>query len=365
MKIIIAPQAFKNCASGKVVSEAIARGIRRVLPNADIFCMPVADGGDGTLAALVETRHLHQASVTGALGERRGVEWGMLGETAIIESALICGMATLEKSALNPAITTTYGIGELIKEILDRGIRNVFIGLGGSATNDGGTGLAKALGARFLDAEGNDLPPGGAALIRLAKIDTSKMELKNIKIIAGCDVINPLLGPEGASLVYSPQKGASPALARQLEAAMAHYASIVARDLGIDISSMLRGGAAGGMASGLYAFCGAQLVSGAEWILQTIHFDAMVKDAVLVITGEGHMDRQTAAQKAPMAVAKAAKALNIPVIAIVGAASPGIVIPGIDAIFAASTDAEVPANAMELIENTAMKAMKSLPFIES
>jgi glycerate 2-kinase len=369
LKIIIAPQAFKECAPAYVIASTIAAGIHRALPTAQLVLAPVADGGDGTLDILLAAksgeRHLSQC--IGANNENKWVLWGVLTnafpKTAIIETARVCGLADINTKKNNPSLTTTYGVGMLIQAALEKGFRRLFIGLGGSATNDAGTGLAQALGVRFLDKKGKELPKGGAALKHLHAIDASRLHplLKETKIIAGCDVNNPIIGPNGASHVFSPQKGASKAMADKLESALTHFVEVVKRELGQDISQRPFLGAAGGMAAGLFLFCGAETVSGAEWILNEIGFQKILEDADLVVTGEGRIDFQTASLKAPLAVAKAAKLRKIPVIAIGGAIGSGAEIlkeKGIDAIFAASPNAaEIPSNALQLLEKTAEKAL--------
>lgn len=367
LKIVVAPQAFKNCASAGQVARAIWCGIKRSLPKAHVVNVPIADGGDGTLPILLDAQNgsKHKSKVQNAFGKTVLVDWGVVKNTAIIESALVCGMATVPKDELNPLAASTYGVGELIKKALSKGYRKIFVGLGGSATNDAGTGLAKALGVRFLDAKGNELPHGGAALADLAYIDTSRIDkrLKSAEIIVGCDVTTPLLGPKGATRVYARQKGATPQMIDQLEKAMTHYAAIVLREMGINISKLPRGGAAGGMASALHLFCNGQLVSGAEWILNKIGFNRLVKNADLVIISEGRMDWQTGEEKGPLVVAKIAKEQNIPVIAIVGTTGEGcqrLKKYGVKAVFPASPpDSGIPDNSLFLLEQAAEKAILS------
>lgn len=369
MKIVIAPQAFKGCASAQIVASTIAAGVHRALPQAHLVLVPVADGGDDTLEILLAAKsgERHLAKISGADGEIKSVYWGVLTnafpKTALIESARICGLATLKKNKRNPLLTTTYGIGALMNIALEKGYRRLFIGLGGSATNDAGTGLAQALGVRFLDAQGNELPKGGGALIRLDSIDTSNLNplIKDAEIIAGCDVTNPLLGPEGASLIFSPQKGASKEMAAQLERGVENFARVAKKELGKDFSYLPRSGSAGGTAASLALFCQAKLVSGAQWILNEIGFDKMIQDADLVITGEGCIDFQTAFQKTPMIVAEAAKKQNIPVIAIVGCTGQGYEVlksKAINAIFAASPHStSIPPNALQLLQKASEKAI--------
>lgn len=363
-KIVVAPQAFKNCATAGQVARAISCGVQRKLPDAEVISFPIADGGDGTLSILLEACHgmRHRSEVQDAFGETHYVEWGVINgseKIAVIESALVCGMATVPQGELDPLMASTYGVGELIKIIVDNGYRKIFVGLGGSATNDGGTGLARALGARFLNNKGHSIPLGGGALTQLAHIDISNMDrhLKQAEIIVGCDVIAPLLGPDGATHVYAPQKGATQKMVIQLEKALSNYAAVALRDLGIDISTLPYGGAAGGMASGLHLFCKGHLVGGAPWILEKIGFADIIKDADLLITGEGRMDGQTAEEKGPMVAAQIAKRLGVPVVAIVGAMGPGsqkLKKYGIDKIIATTPEgASIPDNALTLLEQAA------------
>lgn len=344
MKILIAPQAFKGYASAKIIASAIAEQVKKAFPEAKIVQMPVADGGDGTLDILIEATagQRFPCTVSGPLGEKIASAWGAFQKpihTAIIESALICGMALLDPKKRNPLVTTSHGVGEAIKQALYHGCRRIFVGLGGSATNDAGVGLAQALGVRFLDSQGCQLPHGGAALQHLHRIDTSQIDLRiaNTEIIAGCDVDNPLIGPQGASLIYSPQKGASPSMAKQLEASLKHFAEIAEKTVGKTINDMPFGGAAGGMAAGMHLFLNAKLVSGAQWILDAIGFETHLQNADLVIVAEGCMDGQTARLKAPITVAKMAKKFHIPVLAL-----PGTVGPGYETVLSNGIDAVIP-----------------------
>jgi glycerate 2-kinase len=325
VKIVIAPQAFKECASALCVAKAIATGVSKVLPKAVLKQVLIADGGDGTLDALKENLNIQKihAKVDDAMGNPIQAVWGAIPPhppKAVVEIAQICGLARIPFEKRNPLISTTRGVGQMLNKILDEGCREIFIGLGGSATNDAGTGLAAVLGVRFLNRHGKELPPGGASLASLKHIDISALDsrLKEVHIVAGCDVMNPLLGDSGASLVYSPQKGASPKEAFQLEEAMQNFCAIVKKELGMDISTIPLGGSAGGMAAGLKAFLQAELVSGADWVLESIGFKGFLADADLLIIAEGRMDAQTAHYKAPLAAAKMAKKQGIPVIAIPG-----------------------------------------------
>src|SRR5262249_47958761 len=272
MKIVAAPQALKGSLDAVPVGEAIARGVAMVFPDALVDVVPVADGGEGTVRALVAAAGgvLRTATVTGPLGAPVEAEYGILnteaGHTGVIEMAAASGLPLVPAAQLDPRVATTFGTGELIRAALDEGCRELLIGIGGSATNDGGAGMAQALGAWLLDAAGRELPPGGAALARLDRIDASGLDprLKDARMRVACDVANPLCGPEGASAIYGPQKGATPAMVVELDVALAHYAAILRRDLGADVSDVPGAGAAGGLGAGLLAFTQAELVPGAR-----------------------------------------------------------------------------------------------------
>ena len=325
MKIIIAPQAFKGCASATNIAAAIARGVKRALPKASLILAPVADGGDGTLKVLLDAigGKQHRTTVTGAMGSKVVADWASFEKpapTAVIELARICGIAKLPKSQHQPLYTSTFGVGQAIKAALNKGYRRIFVGLGGSATNDAGSGIAQALGVRFLDASGKELPRGGGALAKLKHIDITGLDprLRQTQVIAGCDVVNPLLGPNGASAVYAPQKGATQAMVEQLEHALENFAQVVKREFGVSIGRTPHGGAAGGAAAGMQFFLNAELVSGAEWILNKIGFERHLDKADLLIVAEGRMDRQTSCQKIPLVAAKIANRCKVPVLAICG-----------------------------------------------
>ncbi len=325
MKILVAPNAFKEALSAREAGEAIKGGLLRALPNSDIIVLPIADGGDGTIEVLVEATdgQFIKKEVTGPLGERIIAEFGILGDgkTAIIEMARSSGLALVPKDKRNPAITTTYGVGELIREALDRGVKRVLVGIGGSATNDGGAGMAQALGARLLDKEGKELPFGGLALKELANIDMTNFHplAKECEVIVMADVKNPLCGPEGASYVYGPQKGGTKELIEELDKALFNFAQIVKRDLGKDILNLPGSGAAGGLGGGLVAFLNAKLRPGIEVVLETLNIDEKLNEIDLVISGEGKIDGQTIFGKGPAGIAKKAKEKSIPVILLGGA----------------------------------------------
>ena len=329
MRVVIAPQSFKGSVSGPVAARAIQQGVLRVFPEAETVLVPIADGGDGTLDALVEATagQIFTSRVKGPLQQRVRARWGVMGdgETAVIEMAQASGLALLPYKDRNPRHTSTYGTGQLIKRALDRGYRRIIVGMGGSATNDGGAGMAWALGARFYDSRGRPLLSGGAALSRLASIDVMGLHpaLKRTEIIAASDVDNPLCGPEGASAVYGPQKGANASTVRTLDKALERYAAVIKESLGVDVAERRGAGAAGGLGAGLMAFCGGQVRSGIDIVCQVLDFDACLQGADLVITGEGRLDASTVYNKAPVGVARRAAALGIPVIALAGSLGRG------------------------------------------
>lgn len=329
MKIVIAPQSFKGNVSGLEAARAIERGVLAEEPDAVTVLVPVADGGDGTLNALVDSTGGQQfrSFVTGPLGQSLEAAWGVMGDgqTAVIEMARASGLALVQPRRRNPRITTTRGTGEIIKEALDKGFDRIIVGLGGSATNDGGAGMAGALGARFLDADGRVLPDGGSALARLDRIDVSKLDprLAGVSVVAATDVTNPLCGPTGASAVYGPQKGASPEVVSELDAAMERFCQIVLRDLGKEVMDQPGAGAAGGLGAGLMAFAGAEIRSGIDMVCDVLDIDAHLEGADLVITGEGGADRSTIYDKAPVGLARRARARRIPTVLLAGTLGPG------------------------------------------
>ncbi len=334
MRILVAPQAFKGTITGEQASQSMEDGILQVIPNATIFKYPLADGGDGSLDVLMGSSGQRMRSlVKDALGRPHEVMWGILsdGHTAVIELARICGLAQLQKERNNVNIATTYGVGEAIKEALDKGLRRIIIACGGSASNDAGVGIAQALGTRFLDSKGKELPQGGLALEKLCQIDLSHLDarLHQCEIIALCDVINPLLGPRGATQTYARQKGASETDIEGLEKAMQRFAEIAGHDVG----SLPMGGSAGGTGAGLYALLGATLVEGAQYILEALQIEKFVKDVNLVLTGEGCLDMQTGFGKAPGAIARLARKHNVPHVAIVGSVEKNTTFEGFDAVF--------------------------------
>lgn len=342
MKIVIAPQEFKESLRGIEIARAMREGVIRVWPDAETELVPVADGGDGTLQSLVDASggDIMSATVDDPLGRPIDAIWGALGDgqTAVIEMARSSGLAILTPEERNPLITTTYGVGELMLQALDAGYRHLIIGIGGSATNDGGAGMAQALGVRLLDADGNELARGGGALSELDRIDVSSLDprLSDTTIDVACDVNNPLCGETGASAIFGPQKGADPKTVKYLDAALHRFGELLERDLGQDVMVVPGAGAAGGLGAGLMAFTNARLRPGADIVIDALDLDARLEGASLVIVGEGQTDRSTIFHKAPVAVAQRAKVQGTPVIAISGSLGDGyqqVHEHGIDAAF--------------------------------
>ena len=373
MKVVIAPQSFKGSISALDAARAIEEGILRVVPEAETVLVPVADGGDGTLETLVEATSgdIRSTTVTGPIGRPVRAQWGALGDgrTAVIEMARTSGLALLSLSERDPLRATTYGLGEVVREALDAGFRSFIVGIGGSATNDGGAGMAQALGVRLLDEAGNDLPPGGAALAGLSRIDMSGLDERAVaaRFSVACDVSNPLTGPEGASAVYGPQKGATPAQVEQLDAALANFARVVERDIGASIDTIPGSGAAGGLGAGMMAFLGGSLRAGVDIVLDHVGLDEKLAGADLVITGEGQIDFQTVYNKAPIGVARRAKLRGIPVLAVCGSLGRGfedVHAEGIDVVVsilnAPMTLDEASGRAGELIADAVAGAMRSM-----
>ncbi len=371
MKIVIAPQAFKGSISALDVAHAMREGVLRAVPDAEVALVPVADGGDGTLETLVEGSGgtIRDTTVTDPLGQRRDSQWGAMGDgrTAVIEMARTSGLALVPPERRSPLLATTFGLGEAMLDALEAGFRRFIIGIGGSATNDAGAGMAQALGIRLLDSEGNDLPHGGAALACLDRIDVSGLDKRAVEseFLVACDVSNPLTGPEGASAIYGPQKGATPEMVAQLDAALKHFAGIVQRDVGADVDQVPGAGAAGGLGGGMMAFLGGELRTGVDIVLETVDLESHLDGADLVITGEGQMDYQTMYAKAPIGVAGRARSRGVPVIAVSGSLGEGyrdVHEHGIDAA-AAITSApmtldEASNRAAELVASATDQALR-------
>jgi glycerate 2-kinase len=328
MRILVAPQEFKGTLTAIDAAEAIAEGARAAFRTAEVEVAPMADGGPGTVQALVAATggSICTTNVSDPLGRPISAEWGLLPDgAAVIEMASAAGLTLLQGSERDPRVTTTSGVGELITAALDGGSGELIIGLGGSATNDGGAGMAQALGVRLLDADGGDLPGGGAPLARLARIDVSGIDARALDalVLAATDVRNPLCGPEGASLVYGLQKGASATVAEELDRALAHYAEVIERDLGVSVSDVPGAGAAGGLGAGLIAFLAALIRPGFQLIAERVGLDHRVRSADLVVTGEGSLDGQSTYGKTTAGVAEIARDQDVPVVAVCGQLGPG------------------------------------------
>lgn len=368
MKIVIAMDSFKGSLTALEAATAFGDGLKRTLPEAEIVKVPMADGGEGTVQSLVDATggRIMRKWVTGPLGEAIEAFYGILGDnrTAVIEMAAASGLPLVPIEKRNPYYTTTYGTGELIKAALDQGCRSFYIGIGGSATNDGGAGMAQALGIKLLDSSGQELSPGGKALGRLCHIDLAQLDsrIKECSITVACDVDNPLCGKRGASHVYGPQKGATAEMVKELDKALLHFAAIVKKETGKDIADIKGAGAAGGLGGGLIAFLDASLQPGVDIVIEQTNLRNILKGADLVITGEGQIDGQTGFGKTPMGVTKAAKEFNIPVVAIAGSLGAGfeaLYDHGIDGLFSIMLgpitlqEAMNSQKAKELIQTTA------------
>jgi glycerate kinase len=322
MRVVVAPDKFEGSLGAGQAAVAIETGLRRARPDAQVVRLPLGDGGAGTLEALLAAGFQRLAvPATGPTGEPVAAAIAVDGRRAFVEMAEASGLKRLPGGRRAPLEATTRGTGELVRAALDHGARDLVLGIGGSATTDGGAGMAAALGARLLDTDGAELPPGGAALLRLARIDTSGLDprLREARVTVASDVDNPLVGPEGAAHVYGPQKGAGPDDVLLLDSALRRYARVLADDLGLDLAATPGAGAAGGLGAGAIAFLGAELRPGIELVLELIGFDRAVAGADLVVTGEGKLDAQSLRGKAPVGVARAAAAHGVPVVVLAGA----------------------------------------------
>jgi len=343
MKIVIAPDSFKESLSAQEVAEKIEAGFKAIYPGAHYVKLPMADGGEGTVEAMVAATggRTVAVQVTGPLDTPVEAFYGVTGDetTAVIEMAAASGLALVPSELRNPLKTTSFGTGELIRRALDDGLRRLIIGIGGSATNDGGAGMLQALGVKFLEQNGRqEIGFGGGALEALAEIDPSGLDprLQECHVLVACDVDNPLIGPRGASAVFGPQKGASPEMVARLDENLGHFARLVNRDLHRDIAAVPGAGAAGGMGAALMAFLDAELRPGVEIVIEAIGLDDALAGADLVITGEGRIDGQTIYGKAPAGVARLAKQHGLPVIGFAGSLTPEAEVVyehGLDAIF--------------------------------
>jgi glycerate kinase len=329
VKVLVAPNAFKGSLSARQAAAAIARGVRQVFPDAEIIEIPVADGGDGTVEALVTAHRgaYRTVEVEGPDGDPVQAVYGLIdeGRTAVVELASASGLTLLPAARRDPRKTSTFGFGQLLADAKRTGVGAMIAGIGGSATNDGGAGMAQAIGYRLLDAAGCDLPRGGAALGQLERIDASGVDAgwRSVRVEVACDVTNPLTGPEGASFVYAPQKGADQQTVRMLDRALARLAEVIERDLGKRVAGLPGAGAAGGVGAGLVAFLDARLMPGAALVVDASGFDGRLKGAQLVITGEGRVDSQTAYGKAPGEVARRAQEAGVPTLMLAGSKGSG------------------------------------------
>ncbi|MCU5771143.1 glycerate kinase [Erwiniaceae bacterium BAC15a-03b] len=378
MKIVIAPDSYKESLSALQVATEIEAGFREIFPDAHYVKLPVADGGEGTVEAMVAATQgkIVRLNVTGPLGEQVEAFYGLSGDEscAFIEMAAASGLELVPAAQRDPLITTSWGTGELIRNALDNGVKHFIIGIGGSATNDGGSGMVQALGARLLDKHGQQIGYGGGSLTDLASIDISQLDerIGQCRFEVACDVTNPLTGDKGASAIFGPQKGATPQLVTQLDEAMAHYAKIIQRDLDIDVLHIPGGGAAGGMGAALHAFCQAELRRGIEIVTEALGLDKLVQDATLVITGEGRIDSQSIHGKVPIGVAQVAKRYHKPVIGIAGSLTEDVAVVhqhGLDAVFSViysiCTLEEALDNAADNVRMTARNIAASLAIGQS
>ena len=342
MKIVIAPDSYKESLSATEVAQAIEKGFREIFPEAQFVSVPVADGGEGTVEAMIAATQGRAvtSTVTGPLGDTVEAQWGISGDgqTAFIEMAAASGLALVPPELRNPLITTSYGTGELILQALESGVKKIIIGIGGSATNDGGAGMVQALGAKLCAANGADIGFGGGSLMSLNNIDIRHLDarLQTCSIRVACDVTNPLTGTSGASFIFGPQKGATEAMIRELDHNLAHFADVIKKSLRVDVKEVPGAGAAGGMGAALMAFLGAELRSGIEIVTQALNLEEHIHDCTLVVTGEGRLDSQSIHGKVPVGVASVAKKYHKPVIGIAGSLTRDVGIVhqyGIDSVF--------------------------------
>ncbi|MCM3631323.1 glycerate kinase [Paenibacillus glycanilyticus] len=354
MKIVIAPDSFKGSLSAAAAAEAIAQGVRRCLPDAAVIKLPIADGGEGTIDSLLAAADGERVtiSVTGPLGKPVNASYGLLGQTAIIEMAEASGLCLLTEEERNPVRTTTYGTGELIRHALERGCRRFLLTVGGSSTNDGGAGMLQALGMRLLDREGNPIPPGGGNLAEIVTIDDSLWDprIAESSFVIATDVQNPLIGEQGASRIFSPQKGATPEMVEQLEHGMIIWADLIEAKTGVRIHERPGAGAAGGLCGAYLAFFPASMRRGIDVVLEHVRLEDHLAGTELVITGEGRIDHQTASGKAPMGVAQLAKRHGVPVIALAGSVGSGIDVLYAEGIHSVHSIVTTPMTLQDAIE---------------
>ncbi|BFT71203.1 glycerate kinase [Paenibacillus sp. P36] len=330
MKIVIAPDSFKGSLSAKEAALAIAKGIQKAAPSSDTVLVPMADGGEGTVDSLISSTQGTKinVSVNGPLLDNVIAEYGVLGdnETCVIEMATASGLYLISEEQRNPWLTTTYGTGQLIKHALDHGYRKFILALGGSATNDGGSGMLQALGLALLDAEGQAVPHGALGLSKIRSIDAANWDARiaESSFTIASDVVNPFIGPQGASYVFGPQKGATPEMLPELDKALRHWADIIEAHTGIAVHDLPSAGAAGGLGGAFQAFFPSTVQRGVEIVMDKSDLSQHLQEASLVFTGEGRTDAQTASGKAPMGIAQAAQKLGVPVFVLSGSIGPGV-----------------------------------------
>jgi glycerate kinase len=358
MRILVAPDSFKGSLTAMEVAKNIKKGINSYDSKIDVELLPMADGGEGTVQSLVDATNgeIIEKEVNGPLGNKVKAFYGLLGDqkTAVIEMAAASGLPLVPEGKKNPLKTTTYGTGELIASALDAGAQKIIIGIGGSATNDAGVGMAQALGAEILDAEEQQIDFGGGNLDKIEKINLDKLDsrLQDVEVVVACDVDNPLYGKDGAAYVYAPQKGADPEMVKILDQNLRHFNQIAIKELNKDINKIPGAGAAGGLGAGLVAFLDAELKAGVDIVLDIIDFESYLKDVDLVITGEGMLDGQSIYGKTPVGVSRSAAKKDIPVIAIAGTLGEGvekILDYGINSYFSII---DRPAELKEIIEKS-------------
>ena len=372
-KVIIAPDSFKESLTALEVAEAVESGFTKIFPDWEYIKVPMADGGEGTVQSLVDALDgfMKEIEVLNPICKKIQASYGLSrdGKQAIIEMATSSGLELIKSADRNVMQATSWGLGDLIHDALEEKVEKILIGIGGSATNDGGAGMIQSLGGKLLDRDGKQIPYGGEGLGELQSIDLSELDerLYDVEIEVACDVTNPFTGPDGATYVYGPQKGADEEQVEQLENNLKHFAEIIRTQLDIDIENEPGAGAAGGVGGALLALFGAELRSGGELIIEWLDLENTLRDADLVITGEGGMNHQTAYGKTPVVVGKLAKKHQIPVIALVGSISEGfeeVYVNGIDAVFSIITEVgdieEVLETAFSNVEQTAENVARIL-----
>lgn len=376
MKVVVAIDSFKGCCTTLEAANAVERGLRYHRDDIEVIKVPIADGGEGTVDTLVNTLYgtYVEVDVINPIGKKIKAKYGILpGKIAVIEMAAASGLPLLLQEEYNPLATTTYGTGQLIRDAMDKGCKTIYLGLGGSATNDGGIGMAQALGVSFRDRHNREVGFGGNELRKIKSIDIKGIDsrIQHTEIIILSDVTNPLCGKNGASAIYGPQKGASPEMIEVLDHNLRYFGGLIYKQLSIDVLELPGGGAAGGLGAGLIAFCHAQIFPGVTKVMELIGLEQHVQDADLVITGEGRIDAQTINGKVPVGVARKAKKYGVPVIAIVGSIGEGagsVYSHGIDAILDIVSGPmslkEALENGISLIEKTSERAMRIWDLVE-